>query len=211
MNTRVTLRVDFNLSSSAEDSVPGTLWARGRGAQLVGRAALTPLAQSRAGLLGGLLPSNVVYGTGQDLMVDATSAPTPELPLRVAGDGRRLSSLSAASFARSQVWRRWAQARRRPTGLTPSPRPPHSPPSSGALTIAPSPPAGTQVSFPKPADAFAFEEDSSNDGLSPEQARSEDSPGSTESPAGTKAPETAPAAPAAATQVWPAAARPPGR
>ncbi|KGL87449.1 Myocardin, partial [Charadrius vociferus] len=48
---------------------------------------------------------------------------------------------------------------------------------------------GTQVSFPKPADAFAFEEDSSNDGLSPEQARSEDSPGSTESPAGTKAPE----------------------
>ncbi|NXN73128.1 MYCD protein, partial [Himantopus himantopus] len=38
----------------------------------------------------------------------------------------------------------------------------------------------TQVSFPKPADAFAFEEDSSNDGLSPEQARSEDSPGSTD-------------------------------
>lgn len=93
MNTRVTLRVDFNLSSSAEDSVPGALWARGRGAQLVGRAALTPLAPSRAGLLGGLLPSNVVYGTGQELMVDATSAPTPELPLRVAGDGRRLSSL----------------------------------------------------------------------------------------------------------------------
>nr|XP_021137036.1 myocardin isoform X1 [Columba livia] len=43
---------------------------------------------------------------------------------------------------------------------------------------------GTQVSFPKPADAFAFEEDSSNDGLSPEQARSEDSPGSTDICAG---------------------------
>ncbi|NXL49001.1 MYCD protein, partial [Podilymbus podiceps] len=61
----------------------------------------------------------------------------------------------------------------------------------------------TQGSFPKPADAFAFEEDSSNDGLSPEQARSEDSPGSTESAAGTKAPEAAPAAPAGAPQDHP--------
>ncbi|NXJ77633.1 MYCD protein, partial [Trogon melanurus] len=51
----------------------------------------------------------------------------------------------------------------------------------------------TQVGFPKPADAFAFEEDSSNDGLSPEQPRSDDSPGSTEPPASTKAPEPAPA------------------
>ncbi|GAB0197866.1 myocardin [Grus japonensis] len=62
---------------------------------------------------------------------------------------------------------------------------------------------GTQVSFPKSADAFAFEEDSSNDGLSPEQARSEDSPGSTESAAGAKAPEPAPAAPAGAAQDHP--------
>ncbi|NWX05753.1 MYCD protein, partial [Caloenas nicobarica] len=62
---------------------------------------------------------------------------------------------------------------------------------------------GTQVSFPKPADAFAFEEDSSNDGLSPEQARSEDSPGSSESAAGTKAPEPAPAAPAGPAQDHP--------
>ncbi|XP_071672499.1 myocardin isoform X2 [Patagioenas fasciata] len=62
---------------------------------------------------------------------------------------------------------------------------------------------GTQVSFPKPADAFAFEEDSSNDGLSPEQARSEDSPGSTESVAGSKAPEPAPAAPAGPAQDHP--------
>ncbi|XP_052664441.1 myocardin isoform X4 [Harpia harpyja] len=62
---------------------------------------------------------------------------------------------------------------------------------------------GTQVSFPKSADAFAFEEDSSNDGLSPEQARSEDSPGSTELAAGTKAPEPAPAAPAGAPQDHP--------
>ncbi|XP_068007758.1 myocardin isoform X2 [Melanerpes formicivorus] len=52
---------------------------------------------------------------------------------------------------------------------------------------------GTQVSFPKPADAFAFDEDSSNDGLSPEQARGQDSPGATEPAAGTKAPEAAPA------------------
>lgn len=74
-----------------------------------------------------------------------------------------------------------------------------------ALTIAPSPLAGTQVSFPKSADAFAFEEDSSNDGLSPEQARSEDSPGSTESAAGSKAPEPPPAPPAGAPQVGPRA------
>ncbi|NXL33908.1 MYCD protein, partial [Glaucidium brasilianum] len=64
----------------------------------------------------------------------------------------------------------------------------------------------TQVSFPKPADAFAFEEDSSNDGLSPEQARSEDSPGSTELAAGTKAPEPALAAPASAPQDHPQSA-----
>ncbi|XP_064890605.1 myocardin isoform X2 [Columba livia] len=62
---------------------------------------------------------------------------------------------------------------------------------------------GTQVSFPKPADAFAFEEDSSNDGLSPEQARSEDSPGSTESVAGSKAPEPAPPTPAGQAQDHP--------
>ncbi|NXK08464.1 MYCD protein, partial [Herpetotheres cachinnans] len=61
----------------------------------------------------------------------------------------------------------------------------------------------TQVSFPKPADTFAFEEDSSNDGLSPEQARSEDSPGSTEPVASTKAPEPAPTAPAGAPQDHP--------
>ncbi|NWX21213.1 MYCD protein, partial [Aegotheles bennettii] len=58
----------------------------------------------------------------------------------------------------------------------------------------------TQVTFPKPADAFAFEEDSSNDGLSPEQARSQDSPSSTESVAGTKASEPAPATMAGVTQ-----------
>ncbi|KAM8945703.1 myocardin [Pelodytes ibericus] len=33
---------------------------------------------------------------------------------------------------------------------------------------------GNQVNFPKPVDAFAFEEDSSNDGLSPEQDRGEE-------------------------------------
>ncbi|XP_062466557.1 myocardin isoform X9 [Pezoporus occidentalis] len=50
---------------------------------------------------------------------------------------------------------------------------------------------GTQVSFPKAADAFAFEEDSSNDGLSPEQARSEGSPGPAEPPPAAKGPEPA--------------------
>ncbi|XP_064007237.1 myocardin [Pogoniulus pusillus] len=54
---------------------------------------------------------------------------------------------------------------------------------------------GTQVSFPKPADAFAFDEDSSNDGLSPEQARGQDSPGATEPAVGTKVPEPAPTGP----------------
>nr|XP_056708929.1 myocardin isoform X1 [Euleptes europaea] len=49
----------------------------------------------------------------------------------------------------------------------------------------------TQVTFSKSSDAFAFEEDSSNDGMSPEQVRSEDSEGSTESAAGTKIAETA--------------------
>ncbi|NXD86337.1 MYCD protein, partial [Halcyon senegalensis] len=64
----------------------------------------------------------------------------------------------------------------------------------------------TQVGFPKPADAFAFEEDSSNDGLSPEQARSEDSPGSNELAAGIKAPEPAPIDPAGAPQDHPSSA-----
>ncbi|CAI5766183.1 Myocardin [Podarcis lilfordi] len=45
---------------------------------------------------------------------------------------------------------------------------------------------GNQANFSKSSDAFAFEEDSSNDGLSPEQIRSEDSQGSTESAAGIK-------------------------
>nr|XP_012423628.1 PREDICTED: myocardin [Odobenus rosmarus divergens] len=49
---------------------------------------------------------------------------------------------------------------------------------------------GNQVSFSKSADAFAFEEDSSGDGLSPDQARSEDPQGSAGSPADTKASET---------------------
>ncbi|XP_020641601.3 myocardin isoform X1 [Pogona vitticeps] len=50
---------------------------------------------------------------------------------------------------------------------------------------------GTQTNYSKSSDAFAFEEDSSNDGMSPEQVRSEDSQGSTESPAGTKISEAA--------------------
>ncbi|XP_030889296.1 myocardin isoform X1 [Leptonychotes weddellii] len=49
---------------------------------------------------------------------------------------------------------------------------------------------GNQVSFSKSADAFAFEEDSSGDGLSPDQTRSEDPQGSAGSPADTKASET---------------------
>ncbi|XP_037666236.1 myocardin isoform X2 [Choloepus didactylus] len=49
---------------------------------------------------------------------------------------------------------------------------------------------GNQVAFSKSADAFAFEEDSSSDGLSPEQTRSEDPQGSAGSPPDTKATET---------------------
>ncbi|XP_058139443.1 myocardin isoform X2 [Dasypus novemcinctus] len=49
---------------------------------------------------------------------------------------------------------------------------------------------GNQVSFSKSADAFAFEEDSSSDGLSPEQTRSEDPQGSLPSPPDTKATAT---------------------
>uniref|UniRef100_A0A2K6GY55 Myocardin n=1 Tax=Propithecus coquereli TaxID=379532 RepID=A0A2K6GY55_PROCO len=49
---------------------------------------------------------------------------------------------------------------------------------------------GNQVSFSKSADAFAFEEDSSSDGLSPDQTRSEDPPGSAGSPPDAKASET---------------------
>uniref|UniRef100_A0A670XZ09 Myocardin n=1 Tax=Pseudonaja textilis TaxID=8673 RepID=A0A670XZ09_PSETE len=50
---------------------------------------------------------------------------------------------------------------------------------------------GTQGNFPKSSDAFAFEEDSSNDGMSPEQVKSEDSQGSTELAARIKIPEAA--------------------
>ncbi|XP_043352392.1 myocardin isoform X5 [Dermochelys coriacea] len=59
---------------------------------------------------------------------------------------------------------------------------------------------GAQGSFSKSADAFAFEEDSSNDGLSPEQVRREDSQGSTESPAGTKNSEAISSATSGTTQ-----------
>nr|XP_013004132.1 myocardin isoform X1 [Cavia porcellus] len=48
---------------------------------------------------------------------------------------------------------------------------------------------GNQVSFSKSADAFAFEEDSSSDGLSPDQARSEDPHSSVGSPPDAKATE----------------------
>lgn len=38
--------------------------------------------------------------------------------------------------------------------------------------------SGSEVSYPKAADAFAFEDDSSRDELSPDQSRSEDPQGS---------------------------------
>ncbi|XP_002808163.3 myocardin isoform X1 [Macaca mulatta] len=49
---------------------------------------------------------------------------------------------------------------------------------------------GNQVSFSKSTDAFAFEEDSSSDGLSPDQTRSEDPQNSAGSPPDDKASET---------------------
>ncbi|XP_025057940.1 myocardin isoform X6 [Alligator sinensis] len=60
---------------------------------------------------------------------------------------------------------------------------------------------GTQVSFSKSSDAFAFEEDSSNDDLSPEQARGEESQGSTESATGTKNSEPISSATSGTTQL----------
>ncbi|CAK6437646.1 unnamed protein product [Pipistrellus nathusii] len=54
---------------------------------------------------------------------------------------------------------------------------------------------GNQVSFSKPADAFAFDEDSSSDGLSPDHTRSEDPQGPARSPPDTKASETSLAGP----------------
>ncbi|XP_019337409.1 myocardin isoform X3 [Alligator mississippiensis] len=60
---------------------------------------------------------------------------------------------------------------------------------------------GTQVSFSKSSDAFAFEEDSSNDDLSPEQARGEESQGSTGSATGTKNSEPISSAISGTTQV----------
>ncbi|XP_066877607.1 myocardin isoform X7 [Kogia breviceps] len=58
---------------------------------------------------------------------------------------------------------------------------------------------GNQVSFSKSADAFAFEEDSS-DGLSPDQTRGEDAQGSAGSPPGVKATEPPSAGPRGKTQ-----------
>ncbi|XP_024090086.2 myocardin isoform X3 [Pongo abelii] len=49
---------------------------------------------------------------------------------------------------------------------------------------------GNQVSFSKSTDAFAFEEDSSSDGLSPDQTRSEDPQNSAGSPPDAKASDT---------------------
>ncbi|XP_058708086.1 myocardin isoform X2 [Poecile atricapillus] len=65
---------------------------------------------------------------------------------------------------------------------------------------------GSQGGFPRQTDAFAFEEDSSNDGLSPERPRSRGSPGPAEPPPGPKAPEPPPAAPAGAPQDRPPSA-----
>ena len=64
-----------------------------------------------------------------------------------------------------------------------------------------SPPSGNQVTFSKSADAFAFEEDSSSDGLSPDQTRGEDLQGSAGSPPDTKATETPVAGPRGTVQV----------
>ncbi|XP_006901870.1 PREDICTED: myocardin [Elephantulus edwardii] len=59
---------------------------------------------------------------------------------------------------------------------------------------------GNQVNFSKPADAFAFEEDSSSDGLSPDQTRTEDTQGPVGSPVDTKTVETPGAGPLGVAQ-----------
>ncbi|NXH38031.1 MYCD protein, partial [Dicaeum eximium] len=65
---------------------------------------------------------------------------------------------------------------------------------------------GSDSGFPRQSDAFAFEEDSSNDGLSPERPRSRGSPGPAEPAPGSKAPEPPPAGPAGAPQDRPPSA-----
>ncbi|KAL9833762.1 myocardin-like [Geothlypis trichas] len=65
---------------------------------------------------------------------------------------------------------------------------------------------GTDRRLPRQSDAFAFEEDSSNDGLSPERPRSRGSPGPAEPPPASKAPEPPPAGPAGAPQDRPPSA-----
>ncbi|XP_068932909.1 myocardin isoform X3 [Petaurus breviceps papuanus] len=59
---------------------------------------------------------------------------------------------------------------------------------------------GNHVGISKSTDAFAFDEDSSNDELSPEQTRSEDSQGSNSFPPDTKATEASSSAPSKTTQ-----------
>ncbi|XP_036612968.1 myocardin isoform X1 [Trichosurus vulpecula] len=59
---------------------------------------------------------------------------------------------------------------------------------------------GDHVGVSKSTDAFAFDEDSSSDELSPEQTRSEDSQGSNSFPPDTKATETSSTAPSETTQ-----------
>lgn len=61
--------------------------------------------------------------------------------------------------------------------------------------------SGTEVSFSKAADAFAFEDDSSKDGLSPDQARSEDPQGSTGSTPDVKSTEASLSGPLDTIQV----------
>jgi hypothetical protein len=62
-------------------------------------------------------------------------------------------------------------------------------------------PSGNQVSFSKAADAFAFGEDSSSDGLSPDHNRSEEPQSSAGSPPDAKATEAPLAGPVGTIQV----------
>lgn len=138
------------------------------------------------------VPRNTVHGPDSS----DPSSPLVPMPLSIAGPPCSPPSPGAGRAPRVPP------PPAGPEALGAAEAPPRLSPSLPAGSDhLPSVPSGTQGGFPRQTDAFAFEEDSSNDGLSPERPRSRGSPGPAEPPPGSKAPEPPPAAPAGAPQV----------
>lgn len=116
--------------------------------------------------------------------------------------GRKQIILSIYIFTLTLNWKHLGRQVRAPCREWPVEAFPESPLTGSATDpVLGFHPPGNQVSLSKSADAFAFEEDSSSDGLSPDQTRSEDLPGSAGSPLDTKAAETPLAGPRGTVQV----------